>query len=504
MGISDTQQRYMVGMNNRSRGVSTFSFKYQSRFVYRFNDLTKTLLDLLTYNRHDNYYVNGYAPFYVLLFYCIIICMISCLSMQIDISKLPDIVATRSTNIFVTSQCNSDALLSSIINWTVLMLYFSQSSTTGRSILCQCYRIAKYAPKANKLKKIENSLSYYTTLLNLALIVLVTPSIVNPGPIKQTELKVGYCNVQGLILSSSMRGHMPIFQTNKLLDIQSYVYTNDLDIVIINESWLNDCINNNELFNEDHYKMFRLDRSEKDKIKYNKVGGGGVFILVKESLNLESSVVSLATDAPILSIELKFPDSSKVCLSTFYRYGYSSLDMFEDVKKYYETLSAKYSKIHLIGDINNSTISDWHNPYTPCSVEQKYIKLFQNLGLVPQIYTSTHRDCKTLVQLLTSEQHLISDIQILPNELCHSDHFTVLFTLKIRVPRKKAHRVRIFNYKKANWAALNTELRSINWKALFGNYNVLACWNSFKSKLDMCMRKHIPMINVKFANKYYT
>ena len=56
-------------------------------------------------------------------------------------------------------------------------------------------------------------------------------------------------------------------------------------------------------------------------------------------------------------------------------------------------------------------------------------------------------------------------------------------------------------YTKANWDALNNELRFINWKTLFGNYNVLSCWNTFKSKLDICMRKHIPMINVKFKQK---
>ena len=110
----------MVGINNRSMGVATVSFKYKSWFLYTFNDLTKTLLGLLTDNRHDNYYVDGYVPFYVILFYCFMICMISRFSMQIDIiSKLPYSVATRSANIFVNSHGNTDALFSSIINWTV-------------------------------------------------------------------------------------------------------------------------------------------------------------------------------------------------------------------------------------------------------------------------------------------------------------------------------------------------------------------------------------------------
>ena len=90
----------------------------------------------------------------------------------------------------------------------------------------------------------------YTTLLNLILIVIVTPSIVNPGPINNVsnDLKVGYVNAQGLIFMSSMKSDMPIFQTNKIMEIQSYLYSNNLDILILNETWLNKYINNNEIF----------------------------------------------------------------------------------------------------------------------------------------------------------------------------------------------------------------------------------------------------------------
>ena len=409
--MSGIQHRQVVGMNNRCRGMSTVNRKYQSKFIYRFNNLAKTILSIMSDYSRNNYYVYGPATvLYILLSYCFIICMLSSLSMQVDISVLAD-AQIKYPSTFLASTNN--VVFSCLINWAVVMLYFSQSSYSGANIFYQCFKQAKYSLKSTKLKKLENSLSYYITLLNLLLIVLVTPSIINPGPAQQSDLKIGYCNVQGLVLPSSMKSQMPIFQTNKLLDIQSYVYTHDLDVVIFNESWLTKYIGDNEIFNDEHYKIFRLDRSEKDKIKYNKVGGGGLFIIIKQSLSIESRVVTLDTDVPILSIELKFPDASKVCISTFYRYGYSSMDMFEDVKTYYETLSIKYSKIHLIGDLNLSTVSDWRNPCTTCSLELKYIELFQNLGLVPQIYSATHRGGKTLDQLLTNQPHLINNIQTL-------------------------------------------------------------------------------------------
>ena len=153
MGISGIQHRHMVGMNNRRGGMSTVSFKYQSRFVYRFNDLKKTLLYILTDKTHlDNYYLYGPATIYVFLFYCIMICMISSLSMQIDISKLSSssISDSHTNYMFLFSTCNT--LYSSILNWAVVMLYFSQCKGSSVNVFYKFYRLAKkYCHKDSKL-----------------------------------------------------------------------------------------------------------------------------------------------------------------------------------------------------------------------------------------------------------------------------------------------------------------------------------------------------------------
>ena len=84
--------------------------------------------------------------------------------------------------------------------------------------------------------------TYYVTLINLTLIVLVNPGIINPDPYSK-EISVAYCNAQGFILTSSMAclgGRQPIFQTHKLLDSQTFVHMNKPDIVIVNESWINE------------------------------------------------------------------------------------------------------------------------------------------------------------------------------------------------------------------------------------------------------------------------
>ena len=171
---------------------------------------------------------------------------------------------------------------------------------------------------------ISKNLCFYISSINIILIVITTPCIVNPGPpthSRTTNLKVSYCNCQGLIFASSMKSKQPIFQTNKLLDFQTYLHHDKPDIVVINESWLNANIHNNEIVDEQYYKMFRLDRTSKDMQMYNKVGGGGLFILVKQDLDIEVKLVPIKCELPIISLELKFKDLSKICLSSFYRWS---------------------------------------------------------------------------------------------------------------------------------------------------------------------------------------
>ena len=157
----------------------------------------------------------------------------------------------------------------------------------------------------------------YITMLNLILIVLTNPCIVNPGP-QAPNIKVSYCNAQGLIMMSSMRGRQPIFQTNKLLDFQSYIHLNKPDLVILNETWLNEYIKTSEIVGEEYYKAFRQDRTAQDKEKYGKVGGGGVLILCQQDLEINITEIKKPTRLPIISVELKFRDMSKLCVSTYY------------------------------------------------------------------------------------------------------------------------------------------------------------------------------------------
>ena len=48
---------------------------------------------------------------------------------------------------------------------------------------------------------------------------------------------------------------------------------------------------------------------------------------------------------------------------------------------------------------------------------------------------------------------------------------------------------------------MNDDLSNVNWRNLFRNNDVCNSWNILKSKLDIFLRKHVPMSNIKFKKQ---
>ena len=140
--------------------------------------------------------------------------------------------------------------------------------------------------------------------LNIILIIMCNPTIVNPGPPeKKSKVSVTYHNVQGFVPLNELGNPNPMLNTDKVIEFQSYLAHTKPDIVVLNETWLSDNINDSEIFPNQSYKVFRLDRSQKthpldpsDPNKYRK-NGGGVIIAIKSELKCESNLIKLSCKA---------------------------------------------------------------------------------------------------------------------------------------------------------------------------------------------------------------
>ena len=163
-----------------------------------------------------------------------------------------------------------------------------------------------------KLVKLNTSLisklgcffSYWLMAMNLMLIVVCYPSILNPGP----TITGIFQNDRGFVPFSGLGEPVPPLDINKVQEFQCYLFNKNPGIVVLNETWLSNDHFDNEIFPNQPYKVFRMDRSVKShppdpsnprKFRRN---GGGILVAIRSDLNVQSKCVGSVCKAEIMSI----------------------------------------------------------------------------------------------------------------------------------------------------------------------------------------------------------
>ena len=277
------------------------------------------------------------------------------------------------------------------------------------------------------------------------------------------------------------------------------------DIFILNETWLKNSISDSEIFPTDQYKIFRLDRSKvthppdpnfPNKFRRN---GGGVLISIKRDLDIISTKIDIKCSAEILGVTLKFSNGKKVALCTCYRVGNLGTQNHNDVYQYLQKVLSRrgISNIILVGDFNMPHVQ-WDNYHSTVQTEQLFLDSFSNLGFEQLIDSPTHIRGNILDLLLTNNTRLINDTRVHHDTIvCKSDHFPISFTIKSKTKKNKAAKRELYNFKRADWASINSELHNVNWdRLLLFNDDVEFSWARFKIKLFEITDRHIPKIKV--------
>ena len=150
-------------------------------------------------------------------------------------------------------------LLTFIVKRVRICMIGSESGLDSIKILLNHIRFS-YNKSSTKFYKIFRRYIFWSSVLNIVLLLLCNMSIKNPGPAK--NLTVYYQNVRGLIPWSDLGNSHPNLDQTKISELQLYLYSQHPDVVILNETWLKPCIKDNEIIREQDYKIFRLDRNE--------------------------------------------------------------------------------------------------------------------------------------------------------------------------------------------------------------------------------------------------
>ena len=135
-------------------------------------------------------------------------------------------------------------------------------------------------------------------------------------------------------------------------ELTVYLATNDIDILAINETKLDESIMEGEV-NICGYDIVRRDR---------KRGGGGVCFFVKNSIIFSTRHDLNVDDLENLCVEIQNPRSKPFLVVTWYRPPDSLTGIFESFEILLRKLDSFNIEYHLLGDINcNLAVSRYDN-----------------------------------------------------------------------------------------------------------------------------------------------
>ncbi len=143
----------------------------------------------------------------------------------------------------------------------ILNIYYSRNYCVN-GILQFCYECSyRNIFIGGRIGKGLSVMVVWLFSLNLFLITVVNPGIVNPGPLSHGKFSIFYCNVQGLIPFGDLADENPSLHHTKLHELNHHISINKPDIIMYNETWLKGSILDSEVLPTNAYKVFRLDRS---------------------------------------------------------------------------------------------------------------------------------------------------------------------------------------------------------------------------------------------------
>lgn len=259
----------------------------------------------------------------------------------------------------------------------------------------------------------------------------------------------------------------------KLNDINIAVNVNKYDVIVVTETWLNDNINDGEIFDA-RYNIYRRDRESSSLAGKE---GGGVLIAVSKAYD-SARACQWETTAEDLWVRVKINEGKKINICAVYLpppVTLQHLDMFlSSVTSVNETTG---EEMIVIGDFNLGFIEwkqDPSNLYVTSTIPSNYTNNlgyslidFMSLNSLLQYNVIKNTNNRTLDLVFSNMQGAVVRRSVSPicKEDCHHPPLEINFIVKAHVPLKRV-KTSSFNFKAANYELINLKLREIRWKEL--------------------------------------
>ena len=221
---------------------------------------------------------------------------------------------------------------------------------------------------------------------------------------------------------------------------KSCMETEDPDIVVGTESWLNTTITNGEIF-PSKYQVFRKDRDGTDS-------HGGVFQAIKNTL-IATEEVNLETDCEAIWASIRIQGIAPMFIGAFYRSHSTDTDYIKNLNAALAKIR-EHASVWLLGDINLPDVL-WdqmkHRPGGRYAGPSKaMIDIAADHNLYQQITQPTRQD-NILDLCLTNSPSFIVSTDVISGI---SDHDGVIVNISAKPKLLRPPKRKIYLYNKAN------------------------------------------------------
>ena len=207
--------------------------------------------------------------------------------------------------------------------------------------------------------------------------------------------------------------------------------------------------------------------------------------MIAVSNKFTCQVISSPDNLEIICIKLVLPSPITFCVT--YVPPSSTADYYDSLFNFLLHLHHISDKTIILGDFNFPDI-DWDLLSSLSPTSNQFCDLVFQTGLSQLIDQPTHKHRNILDLLLTNLDDKISHLQINPDQLLPSDHYSITFSLSISVTiSSKSTSYFTFNYSKGDYQGLCEYLLHSDFLPCYISHEIEYIWHTTEHLLmDAC------------------
>jgi len=288
---------------------------------------------------------------------------------------------------------------------------------------------------------------------------------------------------------------------NKLPDLHYLLDNEQVDILLITETWLRNDISNTTVINNRRLSIFRKDR-------INSLGGGVCIITNDNTVKAVNVPIAQSfSDSDIVCIDIVNSDQP-LRIICCYRPPSSdtdsvSVESMNRIVKCLEILCDTDSTVVLAGDFNLPFI-DWSCPVfisdcRRCSTQfNEFVGLFSLHQFIDE-YTRLNQNSNdfsgSILDLVFCNDNFVVQNVCVMAPFSSSDHSSIVFNLLCHISVSD-HNVQYRNFNDADWDAIKLFFNNVDWDDVFDDCSSpVDLYNSFSKVVHESIDQFVPVRN---------